>query len=105
MEASDDPIVGQHRSPGYKTEYDGEVVLDLNEINPKYVGVELVISEGMKELINVHRFNLISCDSGKAVFRAKIVNDSPGTFNYGIRVFPIHEFLPHRQDFGLQRWI
>ncbi len=87
------------------TEYDGEVILDLNEINPKYVGVELIITENMKELINIYRFNLVSSNSGKAVFQTKILNDRPGTFNYGVRVFPLHEFLPHRQDFGLLKWI
>ena len=87
------------------TEYSGEVVLDLNEINPKYVGVELVITENMKEMVNVYPFNLVGKETGKAVFQAKILNDRPGTFNYGIRVFPVHEFLPHRQDFGLLKWI
>ena len=87
------------------TEYNGEVILDLNEINPKYVGVELVITEGMKELVNVYRFNLVSNQAGKAVFQVKVLNDRPGTFNYGIRVFPVHDFLPHRQDFGVLKWI
>jgi len=87
------------------TEYNGEVVLDLNEINPKYVGVELVITENMKEMVNIYPFQLVSTEVGKAVFQAKILNDRPGTFNYGIRVYPVHEFLPHRQDFGLIKWI
>ncbi len=87
------------------TEYNGKVVLDLNEINPKYVGVELVITENMKEMVNIYPFQLVSAEVGKAVFQAKILNDRPGTFNYGIRVFPVHEFLPHRQDFGLIKWI
>jgi len=86
------------------TEYSGEVILDLNEINPKYVGVELVITENMKELVNIYRFNMVSSNAGKTVFQSKVLNDIPGTFSYGIRVFPLHEFLPHRQDFALVKW-
>jgi glycogen phosphorylase/synthase len=87
------------------TEYEGEVVLNLNEIDAKHVGVEMVITENMKELVNIQPFKLVKSEANKAVFRAKILNDRPGTFNYGIRVYPVHEFLPHRQDFGLLRWI
>jgi hypothetical protein len=29
----------------------------------------------------------------------------PGTFDYGIRIFPKHKELPHRQDFPFLRWI
>lgn len=87
------------------TEYDGEVILDLNEINPKYVGVELIITENTKELVGVQPFTLERSEPNRAIFKAKILNDRPGTYNYGIRVYPLHEFLPHRQDFGLLKWI
>jgi len=87
------------------TEYDGEVILDLNEINPKYIGVELVITENMKEMVNVYPFSLENYKSDTAVFRVKVQNDRPGTYNYGIRIFPVHQFLPHRQDFNMVKWI
>ena len=87
------------------TEYEGEVVLDLNEIDPEHVGVEMIITENMKDLVSIQPFTLIKAEPSKAVFRAKILNDRPGTFSYGIRVYPVHELLPHRQDFGLLRWI
>jgi phosphorylase/glycogen(starch) synthase len=87
------------------TEYESEVILDLNEINPEHVGVEMIITENMKELVNIQPFTLVKSEPNRAVFRAKILNDRPGTFSYGIRVYPVHELLPHRQDFGLLRWI
>jgi glucan phosphorylase len=87
------------------TEYEGKVVLELNEIDPRQVGVELVITENMRELINIQQFKLTTVNGGEAVFQAKVLSDRPGTFNYGIRVYPINEFLPHRQDFGILRWI
>jgi phosphorylase/glycogen(starch) synthase len=87
------------------TEYDGEVILDLNEINPKHVGVELIITENIKELVSIQPFTLVSSEVDKAHYKVKILNDRPGSFNYGIRIYPIHESLPHRQDFSLLRWI
>ena len=86
-------------------EYPAKVVLDLNEINPDNVGVELVITENAREIVSIQQFVLVSSSGGKAVFETKVQNERSGTFTYGIRVFPIHEFLPHRQDFALLKWI
>jgi len=87
------------------TEYFGQVVLDLNGISPEQVGVELVITENMHDIINIMQFNLTISEGSKATFETKVLNDRSGTFNYGIRIFPVNEFLPHRQDFGILRWI
>jgi phosphorylase/glycogen(starch) synthase len=86
-------------------EYFGRVVLDLNEISPEQVGVELVLTENLHDIVNIQRFTFVSAEGGKAIFETKVLNDRSGTFNYGIRIFPVHEFLPHRQDFGLLKWI
>jgi glycogen phosphorylase/synthase len=87
------------------TEYFGQVVLDLNGINAEQVGVELVITENMHDVVSIQQFSLVKATGGKATFETKVLNDRSGTFNYGIRIFPVHEFLPHRQDFGILRWI
>jgi phosphorylase/glycogen(starch) synthase len=85
--------------------YQGRIVLDLNEISPKDVGVELVITENGERLIATHEFTLDNSSVDKAVFRADIIIKQPGTFSYGIRIFPKNENLPHRQDFNLVKWI
>jgi alpha-glucan phosphorylase-like protein len=87
------------------TEYEGRVVLDLNGIDPEQVGVELVITENMQELIHIEQFRLSKVNGSEAIFEAKLLSDQPGTFNYGIRVYPVNELLSHRQDFGILRWI
>ncbi len=87
------------------TEYAGQVILDLNGISPEYVGVELVITENMHDIVNIQQFTLTNIKDEKAIFETIVLNDRSGTFNYGIRIFPINEFLPHRQDFGILRWI
>ncbi len=85
--------------------YQGRIVLDLNEISPNDVGVELVITENGERLIATHEFTLDKSSVDKAIFRADIIIKQPGTFNYGIRIFPKNENLPHRQDFNLVKWI
>ncbi|MBN2484652.1 MAG: alpha-glucan family phosphorylase [Bacteroidales bacterium] len=85
--------------------YFGEVALKLGRINHENVGVELVISENYSDLVSRMDFNLIKTENGITTFQLEASIDRPGTFQYGVRVFPKHELLPHRQDFALLKWI
>ncbi len=85
--------------------YEGKVVLDLNEISASDIGVELVITENGERLISSHEFTLDKSAGDKAYFSVKVSIRQPGTFSYGIRIFPKNDFLPHRQDINLVRWI
>jgi phosphorylase/glycogen(starch) synthase len=85
--------------------YEGEVILDLNEISPSDVGVELVVTENGERLISKHEFILDKSSIDKAVFKARVTIQQPGTFSYGIRIFPKNSLLPHRQDINLVKWI
>jgi glucan phosphorylase len=86
--------------------YNGKVTLRLNDINPDNVGVELIISENYRELIARNEFKLVSKHNNNiAIFELEATVNRPGTFQYGVRVFPKHELLPHKQDFGMLYWI
>jgi phosphorylase/glycogen(starch) synthase len=85
--------------------YEGKVVLDLNEIAANEVGVELVITENGERLISTHEFSLKDYVGDKATYTTQVKISQPGTFTYGIRLFPKHELLPHRQDISFVRWI
>jgi phosphorylase/glycogen(starch) synthase len=85
--------------------YKGHVILRLNEIDFNHVGVELVVSEDFKELIQRQEFEFAGMEDNTAVYNINAVINKPGTFQYGIRVYPKHELLPHRQDFGILQWI
>jgi phosphorylase/glycogen(starch) synthase len=85
--------------------YEGKVTLDLNEISPSEVGVELIITESGERLVSTHEFILESAKADRVQYSVKVNIPQPGTFSYGIRVFPKNEYLPHRQDFNLVRWI
>jgi glucan phosphorylase len=85
--------------------YEGKVILDLNEISASDVGVELVITENGERLISTHEFTLDKSSIDKAVYKAKVTIKQPGTFSYGIRIYPKSDLLPHRQDINLVKWI
>jgi starch phosphorylase len=85
--------------------YEGRVILDLNEISASDVGVELVITENGERLVSTHPFTLDKSTADKATYSVKVTIEQPGTFSYGIRVFPKNEYLPHRQDINLVKWI
>jgi hypothetical protein len=90
-------------------EYKAEIALNVNNIPKENVGVEFIITQmtknGTHSFVASKEFNLVSCKSGKCLYRALLTPEKAGTFFYGIRIYPKHKNLPHRQDFHLLRWI
>ncbi|MDR2886453.1 MAG: alpha-glucan family phosphorylase [Bacteroidales bacterium] len=90
-------------------EYKAEVALSLKNIPADNVGVEFVITTfsktGEYKYVDREVFELISCKGDKCYYRSKFTPEKAGSFYYGIRIYPKHEDLPHRQDFYLLRWI
>ncbi len=89
--------------------YSGEIILDCKEINPDYVGVELVITAKDKEedemkVVHTKEFNLVQKKDNTAQYTVDILPNESGVFDIAVRIFPKHEFLPHRQDFALVKW-
>jgi glycogen phosphorylase/synthase len=90
--------------------YYGEIVLDLNELSPDDIGVEIVIAD----LIGVENTPIVSysqefvldkVEDRHAFYKIDITPKRPGVFDFGIRIFPKHPDLPHRQDFNYLRWV
>ncbi len=90
-------------------DYRAEIALDVKKIPKENVGVEFIITHmgkhGEYEFVASEEFKLISCKSGKCLYRANLVPEKAGSFFYGIRIYPKHKDLPHKQDFYLLRWI
>ena len=89
--------------------YKGEIALSIKNIPTENVGVEFVIAtlgkNGEYKYVDKEEFKCISCKAGKSYYRATLIPEKAGSFHYGIRIYPKHEDLPHRQDFYLLRWI
>jgi phosphorylase/glycogen(starch) synthase len=90
-------------------DYRAEIALDVKKIPKENVGVEFIITHmskrGEHEFVASEDFKLISCKNGKCLYRASLVPEKAGSFFYGIRIYPKHKDLPHKQDFYLLRWI
>ncbi len=90
-------------------DYTAEIALNVKKIPKENVGVEFIIThinkQGEHQYVASEEFKLISCKTGKCLYRANLVPEKAGSFFYGIRIYPKHKDLPHRQDFYLLRWI
>jgi len=90
-------------------DYKAEIALNINKIPKENVGVEFIITHmgqhGEHEFVDSKEFTLVSSKNGKCHYRAKLIPEKAGTFFYGIRIYPKHKDLPHKQDFYLLRWI
>ena len=88
--------------------YKGEITLDVSELDPKDVGVEVVVAEQKDEKIKVlstSEFNLVSHEGSRATYQIEVASEYPGALHLAIRIFPKNEHLPHRQDFALVKWL
>ncbi len=90
-------------------DYRAEIILDIKNIPNENVGVEFVFTllnkDGEYEFVDSQEFKLVSSKNGKCLYRANLVPEKAGTFFYGVRIYPRHKDLPHKQDFYLLRWI
>jgi glycogen phosphorylase len=85
------------------------VTLHLQHLKPEDVGVEVVFykrnSETDMDLIATHELDLHKRMDALVTYSCNFKPDKSGVFEYGFRMFPKHPLLPHRQDFGLVRWL
>jgi len=86
-----------------------EVVLDLKELYRSGIGIEILIAEedkdGSRNFIEKIPMAQTKMEGQVAHFEADLVINRPGSFSYGIRVHPLNDVLPHRQDFNYVKWL
>ena len=86
--------------------YYGEVVLDIKNLSDSDIGVELLFSiQNGHKIIDKKELKLSKKVDSLAFFDIKFELKRPGTYDYGLRIFPKNKNLPHRQDFAYLRWI
>jgi hypothetical protein len=86
------------------SKYQMEVVLNLHDVLPEDVGLELIVAED-KKLVERYYFELYKLVGHKAFYRVQITFSSAGSFKYGIRIYPVNSWLPHRQDMKILKWV
>jgi phosphorylase/glycogen(starch) synthase len=91
-------------------DYQCEVAVDLSELSPDDIGIELLVVESLSDngqikLYEQKEFNLAGVSGRTAIYNVVVHLNKTGAFNAGIRLFPKNPNLPHRQDFSLVKWI
>jgi alpha-glucan phosphorylase-like protein len=85
-----------------------KITLDLNGLSAQDVGVEIVFSKKQDEknvFVEKQEFTVDSVEGNRCTYRLDLTILNPGSYNYGLRVFPKNPLLPHRFDFQYLHWI
>ena len=88
--------------------YKGEITLELGELRPEDVGVELVVAQHKDDkfkVLSTSEFTVVAQEGNKATYQLEIASEYPGALHLAIRIFPKNNLLPHRQDFALVKWL
>lgn len=94
---------------GTGDDWTASVVLDLKGLKSNEVGIEIV-QLGFDENDQSYLRDVITLKASKeegslVTFETASNFENAGHYKIGIRMFPNHDALPHRQDFAMVRWI
>ena len=88
--------------------FKARVELKASGLSAGELGMEIVFARKVNDEIRMTgaaAMTVSEAGEDKLVFEyEKAVND-PGVIDFAFRLFPVHELLPHRQDFPLVKWI
>ncbi|HER09162.1 MAG TPA: alpha-glucan family phosphorylase [Bacteroides sp.] len=90
--------------------YTGKVVLDLDGLTFREIGVELVlVNSARNEEESIYRgtvdFTCTKHEGSIAEYTFEQHVNETGLFDIGFRIYPKHDLIPHRMDFPLVRWL
>ena len=89
-------------------EFKAELVIDLKELSPEDIGVELIYGQKkndvVEKLLGVFQMQLTKTEGSIATFNLSFPATIAGVYDFAFRIFPAHPLLPHRQDFNLIKW-
>jgi glycogen phosphorylase len=90
-------------------EYPFRIELDLKGLSCNEVGLELVITQNGNDespkIFETFNFEVEKCNQTTCCYKLNFHPLHPGSFNYGLRLYPKNEGLPHRQDFSYVKWL
>lgn len=86
-----------------------QVVLNIGLLDPKDVGVEMLFctsdAKGRLHIQDRTEFEVVDFKDGVATYKASILPERTGMYQVATRMYAKNPALPHRQDFGLVRWL
>ena len=91
------------------TELKAEVVLNIGDLKPEEIGVEVLFAitdkKGKLHIQERYDFTPVESADGTAKYVATINPDRSGLYQVAGRIYAKNADLPHRQDFELVRWL
>ena len=89
--------------------YRFEVTLDIQNLRPEDIGVEMVVAQQIvgNAGVNVNRtiaLGRTKVEGSHVTYALDYTPEEAGTFDYALRIFPQNPHLPHRMDFALVKW-
>ena len=90
-------------------EYRFEVTLDIANLQPSDIGVELVIAKQIEFGRGANVVTSVELQPEKSLgsmvtYTLNYVPERTGMFDMALRIFPRNARLPHRMDFALVKW-
>ncbi|MCI5083022.1 MAG: alpha-glucan family phosphorylase [Saprospiraceae bacterium] len=88
--------------------FQAKLRIDTGNIPVEFLGMEVVffnrISDQELELKIKEPLKMEKTEGSQAVFSCSIDPEMTGVYEFGFRVFPRHNELPHQQDLALVKW-
>jgi len=104
----DVPDISKHEL-GLGEKYMVNIKLDLKKLSAFDFGLEMVIAEASDEefpkILHIEPFKEVKKEGSIVIYQLSYELNLPGMFNFGLRLYPINELLPYKQDFNLVRWL
>ena len=86
-----------------------EIVLQVNGFSAEDVGMEIIFGHKVKDEVKhiefIEEMTVVGVEGNIVNFFIEIPTLKAGVIDYAFRLSPRHPLLPHRQDFGLVKWI
>lgn len=90
-------------------ELKAEVVLNIGDLSPEDIGVEMLFAlsdnKGKLHIQDKCEFTVVDSKDGVVTYQSSILPERTGMYQVATRIYPKNALLPHRQDFGLVRWL
>lgn len=86
-----------------------EIVLNVNELTPDDVGLEVLfgqkVNDEIKRISFKEEMTVAGVDGNIVTYFIEVRMTQSGVYDFAFRLYPRNPLLPHRQDFNLVKWI
>jgi glycogen phosphorylase/synthase len=94
---------------GLGDDFVAEIELKLNGIKGEDLGLDILFGQkemdSVKKIMHKEEMKMVESVPGTAKFTCKIPMEKIGVYHYAFRLYPKKDWLPHRQDFNLVKWL